>query len=148
MKTSNISNLITRLRNNQFNQSKSILITFHSSECLQLLDCLKNDGWIERWHFIIHTKKKIIKIFFKTLGRKNVINEISIVSKPRRQIHISLKELNNHVYQLNHHKKAIFKKRYSNYFFETWILATPKGLLTGKKALKLKTAGELLICIR
>jgi ribosomal protein S8 len=77
------------------------------------------------------------------------MRELILISKPSRRVYVSLKELRSHPFQLKKSKdKVINKGKQPFYIFNSWVLSTSKGVLTGNQALNSNVGGELICCIR
>jgi len=120
--------LIIRIKNSYLSGRES-LISPHSNFREALTKKLKDLGYINDYH-VQGDAIKEIAIDLKYHGKKPVITDIKIMSKPGRRQYTSYKAL----------RPVVNNFGYS-------ILSTPKGLLTNKEAKKLKIGGELLFNI-
>nr|YP_009688835.1 ribosomal protein S8 [Cafileria marina]QEF30259.1 ribosomal protein S8 [Cafileria marina] len=103
-----------------------------SNLCLKVLISLKKEGFIKSFQYTL-LKKNIIKfeINLRYLAtNKNVIKNITLISKPGKRVYSSIKTLWN-------------IKTNTNIFF----LSTSKGIITDKDARLKNLSGEILFCI-
>lgn len=132
-----ISNLLTYIRNSNLSKNKSVKLPY-LKKTIQLVKILKTEGFIES--FTILKKDKAISelypqqiiIFLKYKGRtkKPILTNLKRISKPGRRIYVNAKQVPQLLGGLG-----------------TLILSTSKGIVTNKRAHKLKIGGELLCSI-
>jgi small subunit ribosomal protein S8 len=125
-----ISDMLTRIRNAGNAKHPSCKIP-GSKIKNSILKILKAEGFIEDFQEL--KKENILE--YQVLLRydeekKSVIREIDRVSKPGRRVYIQSE--NVRPYKSN---------------MGISILSTSKGIMTNKKAIKLKVGGEVLCCV-
>jgi ribosomal protein S8 len=112
-------------------KKKTVLLQKKTKIIIELLDALWDEKII--YGYII-LKSGFVKVFLKFIKvGKSFIQQISLLSKATRRIHMSIHEIKN----LNQVKK--------NFFF---FFSTSKGILSHKKALASNLGGEILFSIR
>jgi len=122
---------IIKLKNGLKKNHKSIQINY-SSVIVDILNILEFEGYIQGYKIIknkISNSRNII-VFLKYYQNKAVIRIIKKISKKSRQIFV---------------KKSYLL--FSNKEGATYIISTPKGILSDKEALKLNVGGEVLLKI-
>ena len=117
-----IADALIRIKNGYMVGKVSVNVRF-SKLILQILKLLRKEGFISD---VKHEKEKIL-VTLKYNGRKSAITGIERVSKPSLRIYKGARTL---PYVLNGLGIA--------------IISTPKGIMTDKKARKLKVGGEVL----
>lgn len=120
-----ISDMLTRIRNG-YNMNFSEVQAINSKICKKILDILYEEGYIRGYKEI---NKNNILILLKYIDNKSVIKEISRISKPGKRIYYSVNELKN---QLENNKTTLY------------ILSTPRGVCSSKKAIDSLTGGEVI----
>ena len=129
----NISDMITRIRNGQKSKLFAITLFWPTPQiCLDILDLLKNEGYIRGYKKIISNDNKIhiLVLLSYTSFQEPLIKKIERVSKPGKRIYAKSKsfwKMNN---GLGH-----------------YIVATPKGLHTDSENRFLNLGGEILFYI-
>ena len=128
----NISDMLARIKNGQ--QAKLFEINLFSpvpKVCLQILNLLYKEGYIRGFKKVYINKKLHIKVLLKyDLEGNPVIKKISRVSKRGRRIYTSIKSVWKIISGLG-----------------TFILSTPKGILTDNDARILNAGGEIICYI-
>ena len=89
---------------------------------LDVAKTLKDEGFLES----IEEEKGMLKVRLTIFKKKPVISNVTIISRPGLRIYMNVDEIEN------------FKKP------DVLILTTPKGVMSGKKAKKLRLGGELI----
>ncbi len=120
------TNLLTQIKNAQAVKKESIKI-FYSKLKEKILEVLKDNNYIEDFEKKGRGVKRILDIKLKYADDKGVIDGIKFISKPSRRFYIGYKDI-----------------RPVKHGYGLVILSTPKGILTGKEARKMKVGGELL----
>ncbi|BBA85105.1 30S ribosomal protein S8 [Candidatus Nardonella dryophthoridicola] len=122
-----ISDMIVNIKNGQLS-NKKFIFTYYSKLKFNILNILKNEGFIKKIFFLkFKNNVNKIKIFLKYYKNKPVIENINIISKPSLRIYI--------------------KKNFVNRFkfnFGVYIISTSKGVFTDKDIKKIGIGGELL----
>jgi len=120
-------NLLTQLKNAQAVKRESIK-TSYSKMKEKILEVLKDNDYIESFERKGRGAKRIldIKLKYRSDGR-GVIDGIKFISKPSRRLYIGYKDI-----------------RFVKHGYGLLFLSTPKGILTGKEARKMKVGGEAL----
>lgn len=120
-----VADLLTRIRNGQLAR-KSVVTCRFTGKTKKILDALSREGFIESIE--LHEEKpRLVKIFLKYFRNTPVIQEIVCVSKPSRRIYTSSKNLVRFQGGLG-----------------TYILTTPKGVLSVNEAIEHNVGGEIL----
>lgn len=115
-----ISDMLTRIRNAQMAEHKTVIIPLSKIK-LEIVKILKKEGYINNFS----AKKNFLEIDLKFPA---AINEIKRISKPGRRFYIKSDKI-----------KPI-KNGYG-----TSIISTPMGLMTNKEARKAGLGGEVLL---
>jgi len=120
------TDLLTKLKNAQAVKKENIKVAYLKMD-EKILELLKENDYIEDIERKGKGTKRVLDIKLKYLNDKGVIDGIQFISKPSRRLYIGHKEIKpvRHGYGL-------------------LILSTPKGILTGKEAKKMKVGGEML----
>lgn len=132
-----ISDMLTRIRNASFSRKNFTYIKYNKINIAILLILIK-EGYIK--NFLIEKtteKKKIVKTFLKYKGwwiKKAFFYILKRISKPGRRIFIGYKNLNKKVLSLKYNQGIA-------------IISTSSGIMSQKKAIKLKKGGEILCYI-
>jgi len=120
------TDLLTKLKNAQAVKKENIKVVYLKMD-EKILELLKENDYIEDIERKGKGTKRVLDIKLKYHNDKGVIDGIKFISKPSRRLYIGHKEIKpvRHGYGL-------------------LILSTPKGILTGKEAKKMKVGGEML----
>jgi len=120
------TDLLTKLKNAQAVKKENIKVAYLKMD-EKILELLKENDYIEDIERKGKGTKRVLDIKLKYHNDKGVIDGIKSISKPSRRLYIGHKEIKpvRHGYGL-------------------LILSTPKGILTGKEAKKMKVGGEML----
>jgi len=119
-------NLLTQLKNAQAVKKENIKISYSNIK-EKILEVLKNNDYIENFEKKGRGAKRVLDIKLKYDDGRGVINGIKFISKPSRRLYIGYKDI-----------KPV-KRGYG-----LLILSTPKGVMSGKEARKMKVGGEVL----
>ncbi|HEY4494858.1 MAG TPA: 30S ribosomal protein S8 [Candidatus Paceibacterota bacterium] len=122
--TDPISDMLTRIRNAQKAEHKSVIMPLSKIK-LEIAKILKKEGYIEE---LKKSDKKGSKYLEIDLKYPAAINEIKRVSKPGQRFYVKADKI---------------KQVKSGYGIS--IISTSKGLMTGKEAKKAGLGGETLL---
>ncbi len=122
-----LSDMIARINNAQ-QASLAEAIVINSKLSKNVLNILKNEGFIEDYSENKEDKKQIIITLKYDLG-KPIINVLKRISKPGRRVYSKIGDLPKYFNGLG-----------------IGIISTPKGVIADYEARKLKVGGEIL-CI-
>lgn len=122
-------NLLIQLKNAQAVKKESVKVSYSKMK-EKILDILKDGGYVENAEKKGRGAKKILDVKLKYGEGGGAINGIKLVSKPSRRLYFGYKDIRP------------VKRGYG-----LLVLSTPKGILTGKEARKLKVGGEALFQI-
>lgn len=132
-----VSDMLTRIRNATLVRQNYTLIQY-SKLNVAILNVLVKEGYLENFSFQeISSEKKLIKAFLKYKGwwiKKPFFSILKRISKPGQRIFLGYQE---------------FQKKFPNlqYGQGLAIISTSSGVMSHKKALKLKKGGEILCYI-
>lgn len=118
--------LLTKLKNAQAVKKENIKVAYSKMD-EKILELLKENDYIEDIERKGKGTKRVLNIKPKYHNDRGVINGIKFISKPSRRLYIGHKKIKpvRHGYGLS-------------------VLSTPKGIMSGKEAKKLKVGGEAL----
>ena len=124
--TDPIADMLTRIRN--ANQMKHATVSMPASRLkLEILNVLKNEGYISEYEKIEDGKQGIIKVTLKYAEKTRVIKGLKRISKPGLRIYASADNLPKVLNGLG-----------------IAIISTSKGLMTDKQARAERVGGEVL----
>ena len=125
--TDPIADMLTRIRN--ANQMKHLTVLVPASKIkLEILNVIKNEGYIEDVEFVEDGKQGTIKVTLKyTEKKERVIKGITRISKPGLRVYAKSTEMPKVLNGLG-----------------IAIVSTSKGLMTDKNARKESLGGEVL----
>lgn len=124
--TDPIADMLTRIRN--ANQAKIETVEMPASKMkLEILNVLKNEGYISEYEKIEDGKQGIIKVTLKFVNKERVIKGLKRISKPGLRIYAKSQEL---PIVLNGLGIA--------------IISTSNGVMTDREARKQKLGGEVI----
>ncbi|MFN3551189.1 MAG: 30S ribosomal protein S8 [Endomicrobiia bacterium] len=124
-----IADMLTAIRNATLVYKEKIDVPYSKIKS-EIVRILKEEGYIANYKKVDATNKSYLRIFLKYgPNREQLIREIVRVSKPTRRIYVSYKDIKSDE-------------------FTTYILTTPKGIITDKEAKKLKVGGEIICYVR
>lgn len=125
--TDYIGDHFSRIRNAQMSKQSFTFLNY-TKISLNIVKILQDEGFIRG--FSIDSSKKMIKTFLRYNNNTIFIKKIKRISKPSRRVFFSLKFLAS-----------------LNFNAGIFLISTPKGLMTHKKALKLGLGGEAICFI-
>lgn len=125
--TDQIADLLTRIRNAIMVGKNEILVPTSKLK-VQVVEVLKNNGYIANYEVLDDKPRGILKITINEAGLQAKINEISKVSKPGRRVYSAAEDL-----------PTVKSGR------GMVIVSTSKGLMTGREAKKNRLGGEILV---
>jgi small subunit ribosomal protein S8 len=125
--TDPIADMLTRIRN--ANQAKQASVSMPSSRLkLEILNVLKNEGYISEYEKVEDSKQGVIKVTLKYADKKErVIKGISKISKPGLRVYAKAEELPRVLNGLG-----------------TAIISTSEGIMTDREARNKKLGGEVI----
>ena len=128
--TDPIADMLTRIRN--ANQMKHVSVLVPASKIkLEILNVIKNEGYIEDVEFVEDGKQGEIKVTLKyTEKKERVIKGITRISKPGLRVYAKSTEMPKVLNGLG-----------------IAIISTSKGLMTDKEAREAGIGGEVLAYI-
>ena len=97
--------------------------------CTNVLNVMKEFGYIEEYNVVESGNKKNIRIFLKTIHNKKIINSIKLLTKPGRRFYLNKDEI---------------KKRFKYNDCILGIISTSRGVMSVKSAVEENIGGELL----
>lgn len=122
-----VSDMLARIRNGYSSSLLSILVPC-SGLCKSVLAVLEKEGYISGFELVQTDGKSMIRVHLKYAKRgDSCIVELHRVSRPGRRVYTKIKDL------------GYYKSGLGSY-----ILSTPKGVLSDKAARKLKVGGEVI----
>ena len=127
--TDPIADMLTRIRN--ANQAKHEVVEMPASRLkLEILEVLKNEGYIAEYEKIEDGKQGVIKVTLKYVNKERVIKGIKRISKPGLRVYASADDLPKVLNGLG-----------------IAIISTSQGVMTDKNARKLGIGGEVVAYI-
>jgi small subunit ribosomal protein S8 len=128
----NISDMITRIRNGQKSKLFEVILFWPTPKiCLNILDILKNEGYIRGYRKIVSNNKTCISVLLKyTEFQEPVIKKIERVSTPGKRIFVKSKSF----WKINNGRGI-------------YIISTPLGLHTESENRFLNLGGEVLFYV-
>ncbi|NBU96655.1 MAG: 30S ribosomal protein S8 [Spirochaetia bacterium] len=128
--TDPIADMLTKIRNAGRAKHSNCKV-YKSKLKIAVLDILKDEGFIEGFQENLEGKISSIQINLKyDFNKKHVISSIDRISKPGRRVYANSEEV-------------VPVK--SNMGIS--IISTSKGIMTNKKAIKLKIGGEVICTV-
>ena len=124
--TDPIADMLTRIRNAQMAGHSSVAIP-RSNLKLNIVQLLKNEGFVEGFVETPGRSHGSIKVFLKYDGGKGIIRGLHRVSRPGRRVYVGKDEI----------------PRVRN-GLGVAILTTPRGILTDHQARQAGVGGEVL----
>jgi len=124
-----VADMLTRIRNAQMMGIQSISVPYSKFK-LQILNVLKEEGFIDSFKETKTDNKKDIDVILKYYQGRPVIEKIKRVSKPALRVYKSYDQL------------PVVRGGLG-----IAIVSTPKGVLTDKVARTEKVGGELLCTV-
>ena len=128
----NFSDMITRIRNGQKAKLFEVSLFWPTPKiCLNVLNVLKNEGYIRGYRKIVLNNKTFISVLLKyTALQEPIIKKIERVSTPGKRIYIK--------------SKSFWKMNTGRGIF---IVSTSKGLHTDSENRFLNIGGEVLFYV-
>ena len=124
--TDPIADMLTRIRN--ANQMKHESVSMPASRLkLEILEVLKNEGYIAEYEKIEDGKQGVIKVTSKYVNKERVIKGIKRISKPGLRVYAKSTELPQVLNGLG-----------------VAIISTSNGVMTDREARKNKLGGEVV----
>lgn len=124
--TDPIADMLTRIRN--ANQAKHEVVEMPASRLkLEVLEVLKNEGYIAEYEKIEDGKQGVIKVTLKYVNKERVIKGIKRISKPGLRVYAKSTELPQVLNGLG-----------------VAIISTSNGVMTDREARKNKLGGEVI----
>ena len=124
--TDPIADMLTRIRN--ANQMKHLTVLVPASKIkLEILNVLKNEGYITEYEKIEDGKQGVIKVTLKYVNKERVIKGIKRISKPGLRVYAKSSELPKVLNGLG-----------------VAIISTSNGVMTDREARKSKLGGEVI----
>ena len=124
--TDPIADMLTRIRN--ANQAKHEVVEMPASRLkLEILEVLKNEGYITEYEKVEHGKQGVIKVTLKYVNKERVIKGIKRISKPGLRVYAKSTELPQVLNGLG-----------------VAIISTSNGVMTDREARKNKLGGEVI----
>ena len=124
--TDPIADMLTRIRN--ANQAKHEVVEMPASRLkLEILEVLKNEGYITEYEKVEDGKQGVIKVTLKYVNKERVIKGIKIISKPGLRVYAKSTELPQVLNGLG-----------------VAIISTSNGVMTDREARKNKLGGEVI----
>ena len=121
-----IADMLTRIRN--ANQAKHDVCEMPASRIkLEILEVLKNEGYITEYEKIEDGKQGVIKVTLKYVNKERVIKGIKRISKPGLRVYAKSTELPQVLNGLG-----------------VAIISTSNGVMTDREARKNKLGGEVI----
>ncbi len=127
MMTDPIADMLTRIKNALRVRKNSVTVSA-SKQKLDILRILKEEGYIEDYHYIDEKPQGKIEIFLKyDENKRPVILGLREISKPGRRIYLGYQKLSKVMNGLG-----------------IAIISTSQGLMTDMEARKRKIGGEVI----
>ncbi len=125
--TDPIADMLTRIRNAV--RSRHTKVEMPSSHLkLEIAKILKEEGYIASYKAAEENRRKTLRINLKyTPEHEPVVTNLVRISKPGRRVYSSYQKVPRVLGGLGHS-----------------VLSTPRGVMTGRRARKLKVGGEIL----
>ena len=124
--TDPIADMLTRIRN--ANQMKHATVSMPASRLkLEILEVLKNEGYITEYEKVEDGKQGVIKVTLKYVNKERVIKGIKRISKPGLRVYAKSTELPQVLNGLG-----------------VAIISTSNGVMTDREARKNKLGGEVI----
>ncbi len=128
--TDPIAGMLTRIRNANMRFMEQVRVR-STKVCLSVCETLKDEGFIERFEVVANPECKVQNDLLIQLrygrGGEKVIRRIDRVSKPGRRVYMKVTELKPVLQGLG-----------------IWVLSTPKGVMSDRKAREANVGGEVL----
>ena len=124
--TDPIADMLTRIRN--ANQAKHEVVEMPASRLkLEILEVLKNEGYISEYEKVEDGKQGVIKVTLKYNNKERVIKGLKKISKPGLRIYVKSTELPKVLNGLG-----------------IAVISTSNGIMTDREARQKKLGGEVI----
>jgi small subunit ribosomal protein S8 len=122
-----IADMLTRIRNGI--RARQQRVEMPSSKLkVEIARVLKEEGYVSNYKVSEENKRKVLRVFLRYGPEgSNVISKIERVSKPGRRVFVGAREVPKVLGGLGIN-----------------VLTTPRGVMTGKAARRVKVGGEIL----
>ncbi|MDP3015068.1 MAG: 30S ribosomal protein S8 [bacterium] len=120
------TDLLIKLKNAQAVKKESVKIHYSKMD-ERILEVLKENNYIKDFDKKGKGTKRVMEIELKYYNEGKAISGIKFISKPSRRIYIGYKDI-----------------RATKHGYGLSVVSTPKGIITGKEARKIKVGGEML----
>lgn len=124
--TDPIADMLTRIRNAVRARHAFVLVP-GSRLKIAIARILREEGYIKDFEILRDNPQRTIKIWLKYVDKEPVITDLQRVSKPGLRVYVNRRELPRVMGGLG-----------------IAILSTPKGVVTDRKARRLRVGGEVL----
>ena len=124
--TDPIADMLTRIRN--ANQMKHESVSMPASRLkLEILEVLKNEGYIAEYEKVEDGKQGVIKVTLKYVDKERVIKGLKKISKPGLRVYAKANELPKVLNGLG-----------------IAVISTSNGIMTDREARQKKLGGEVI----
>ena len=124
--TDPIADMLTRIRN--ANQAKHESVEMPASRLkLEILEVLKNEGYISEYEKVEDGKQGVIKVTLKYNNKERVIKGLKKISKPGLRVYVKSSELPKVLNGLG-----------------IAVISTSNGIMTDREARQKKLGGEVI----
>lgn len=124
--TDPIADMLTRIRN--ANQAKHETVSMPASRLkLEILEVLKNEGYISEYEKVEDGKQGVIKVTLKYDNKERVIKGLKKISKPGLRVYAKANELPRVLNGLG-----------------IAVISTSNGIMTDREAREKKLGGEVI----
>ena len=124
--TDPIADMLTRIRN--ANQAKHEVVEMPASRLkLEILEVLKNEGYISEYEKVEDGKQGVIKVTLKYNNKERVIKGLKKISKPGLRVYVKSTELPKVLNGLG-----------------IAVISTSNGIMTDREARQKKLGGEVI----
>ena len=121
--------LLIQLKNAQAVKKETFKIPFSKMD-ERILEILKENSYIKNFEKKGRRAKRVVEIELNYKDEKGMISGVKFISKPSHRFYIGYKEI-----------------RPVRQGYGLLVVSTPKGILTGREARKMKVGGEMLFQI-
>lgn len=130
MGTYTVADMLIKIKNGSKAKKESVDVRY-GRFCLDILNVLKEEGYIKSTRVMKEKGKSIIRVFLKyTDNKKPVISGVKFFSTPGRRMYCGYRD--------------IPKVRSG---VSTVILSTPAGVITDREARRKKVGGEIICAV-
>lgn len=124
-----VADMITRIRNALLARLDIIEVP-HSKIKESILEVMTGEGFINGFRVVKRGEKKYIYVSLKYVDNEPVITDLRCFSKPGRRVYIGYDRIRQHTPG-----------------YGIAILSTPRGIMSGHKALRERLGGELICTV-